>query len=97
MSESKHTPGPWKTKISGGERDVFSVKDIHGHVLARVSGYAISAITPEQRRANARLIAAAPDLLEALKKVVAMCDAGALAALDIDAIRDDIAKAEPKS
>lgn len=62
-----HTPGPWKTRshrsnvyVSGGIDD--SDKELW-----------ITVQTPgdEIRAANARLIAAAPDLLAALKELVA--------------------------
>lgn len=58
---SKHTPGPWYL----GE-----YAEVYGPV-----GYGqIAGMSPnsniEQRKANARLIAAAPDLLEALQIVV---------------------------
>jgi hypothetical protein len=59
---SKHTPGPWVVNGFGGD---FIV-------LARLPrGVAISAKNPPGRGdeiADARLIAAAPDLLEALKE-----------------------------
>lgn len=71
--QAKHTPGKWRirTPCGEGECEVFSVVDIHAHIVARVSGISLSAIPPKERKANARLIAAAPDLLAACKQVVA--------------------------
>jgi hypothetical protein len=66
MSGVKHTPGPWKTADAyfSGDRCVRSVADdvwIAGHFAqAAAGGRAIA-------EANACLIAAAPELLEALE------------------------------
>lgn len=72
MSESKHTPGPWTAirnyafwevqPVNGGEEGIpFCV----GDVCASEPGDPDSG----RQEANARLIAAAPDLLEALKEL----------------------------
>lgn len=56
---TKHTPGPWLTdEMMPGDqyRYVFAAK---GPIVCRVSAFAAG-------EANARLIAAAPDLLDAL-------------------------------
>ena len=61
MSASKHTPGPWR--VSGHRLAVFTKLNGINVVVAdcdRTLGYSES-------EANARLIASAPDLLEALK------------------------------
>ena len=71
MSESKHTPGPWTATISqtseGGDFwSVYGADDI-----------SIVYITLRKRQelaANARLIAAAPELLEALEGLCAEVD-----------------------
>jgi hypothetical protein len=68
---SKHTPGPWE--MSGpiglghlqGREPWFWVsadRTLHLQVMACPDGFVIG-----ENEANARLIAAAPDLLEALK------------------------------
>jgi hypothetical protein len=59
----KHTPGPWKTEIniSVHRPCVRAGKDETWEVSASAIG---------NSTANARLIAAAPDLLEACKAVV---------------------------
>ena len=58
MEKTKHTPGPWETKDGQevmAESGMRLIAQCHaGH--------------REERGANARLIAAAPDLLEACKK-----------------------------
>ena len=71
MSEAKHTPGDWQvlTRLSGSEnhkgyRIVNSERD--SWFIADVSPIDEDGI---EGGANAKLIAAAPDLLEAAKKV----------------------------
>ncbi len=59
MSEAKHTPG-WELTLDG-EINVVLVRDATGHLL-----YEGFARDPEHV-ANARLIAAAPELLAALE------------------------------
>ena len=72
MSESKHTPGPW---------EYFDAKDSHGDVTIGVRGNTEYIATmdlvaidsgpyrlPANADANARLIAAAPELLEVLNQ-----------------------------
>ncbi len=57
-----HTPGPWSTRYEHFAYTVFA-EDQPG-------GIAIVACYPaEEEEADARLIAAAPDLLEALKAI----------------------------
>jgi hypothetical protein len=66
-----HTPGPWshdyrKTVRNGMAHEVF---DGTGELIATVAWYPVKlndTTTTTNREANARLIAAAPDLLEAL-------------------------------
>ena len=55
---SKHTPGPWTIARFQGALDVIAV----------VGGQTIGKMFPPDDAANARLIAAAPDMLEALLK-----------------------------
>ena len=62
MSKQKHTPGPWKTQphIS---LDRLEIRDADGRRIAECAmDFPMSAKTHD---ANARLIAAAPELLEA--------------------------------
>lgn len=96
-----HTPGPWRVNkygsIGAGE---FGKKPIVANVEPL---YGDDALLYGDSAANARLIAAAPDLLDALKELVAVVrgecpslleeDSGGSALLDM-AIEDAIAKAE---
>lgn len=63
---SKHTPGPWQV-VSGG----ISVDGADGSLICSMTEY--KKPTPRQQ-ANARLIAAAPELLEAVKAIAECCD-----------------------
>lgn len=72
MAESKHTPGPWKdwsdsTRLVVAQRSPDS--GAHGVVATMAAGFGV-----EQKEANARLIAAAPELLDALKSALAFLD-----------------------
>jgi hypothetical protein len=71
---SKHTPGPWNIGTKNGAR----VWSENGETLI-ADADASESLRKEIKKANARLIAAAPDLLEALTKLLDMnerCDAG---------------------
>jgi len=59
----KHTPGPWTARRmhTGG----FDILDERGRDVVTVYG---GGVETESREANARLIAAAPDLLEACQE-----------------------------
>lgn len=84
-----HTPGPWKasgTKALGYSEVVAPGSDFHqGHLVAIINTrygvrYGVTERMPrEQTDANARLIAAAPDLLEACRMVVDRWEEGDLA------------------
>lgn len=93
MSTAKHTPGPWSV-ISEG---MASPKVVDG------AGFGICHTTyaPTGAEANARLISASPDLLEALKLVAphipGIIAMGWLSAEQTDSIRAAIAKAEGQS
>jgi hypothetical protein len=69
VSGVKHTPGPWfanthHEKRDGGRFYVFVTAD--GLVPVCAVGAGVEGFGREEGRANARLIAAAPDLLGAL-------------------------------
>ena len=64
---SEHTPGPWHAPLSDGHaRSIVWAKEPHGGPVAT-----ICVTDPDDTQtANAHLIAAAPDLLEALRAVI---------------------------
>lgn len=72
MSAPKHTPGPWQWFKGGrGGFVFFAVSEVANLTPAYVADNSAAADTMQ---ANAYLIAAAPDLLEALKEVVDVLD-----------------------
>ena len=69
MTANKHTPGPWKAVEPAAIdwRDPFvQTADGESTVALTCGGGPGVAITAPAQRANARLIASAPELLEAL-------------------------------
>ena len=69
-----HTPGPWEVHKAGKDKDEREITTPDGDGIAMVyygvDLYWGGADTRETDEANARLIAAAPDLLAALQKTV---------------------------
>lgn len=68
MTERNHTAGPWEARIYGGF-DAPRVWSESGSV-ALLQHHD----TPEEAEANARLIAVAPDMLEALERMVRLLE-----------------------
>jgi hypothetical protein len=71
--EVKHTPGPWIEKEWTECLTIFPHKgneDEPGYPLATVHKDPKHGFTADRARANARLIAAAPDLLAALENLL---------------------------
>jgi hypothetical protein len=93
MSEAKHTPGPWQMSGSRGPSPEY-----RGHGVGPDGGNYVVVVPYNDRDhveciANARLIAAAPDLLDVAKRCLAMADEGDGPPY-WDWIRSIIAKAE---
>lgn len=61
LTNSKHTPGPWRFEPRDGFRPPYVVRGKEG-------GFAVLGRSPDQEDADARLIAAAPELLDALRQ-----------------------------
>lgn len=68
-SETKHTPGPWKVieGVSPIYNQLIGISASEGSHIGVVAEDRMA--LPSQWSANARLIAAAPDLLEALQTI----------------------------
>lgn len=91
MSEFSPTPGPWKFSFEGVDPEWAIVTNAHGLIVANVNA-------DSRQEANARLIAAAPELLEALRGVVAMqYSKPSFLAASMEQARAAIAKAEGRA
>jgi len=78
MSASQHTPGPWKVVNDWNGRPVKITAphaDPHkpGGIVDITRDRAISLPSSGEGKANARLIAAAPELLEAADRLTLLC------------------------
>ncbi|WCX74845.1 hypothetical protein KK211_17905 [Pseudomonas aeruginosa] len=74
---SKHTPGPWTVDFIDGVDGVFAECDKRICQVDEVDIVGWNARFRDESEANAKLIAAAPDLLEALQQAVtSMQDSG---------------------
>ena len=65
MSKTKHTPGPWHISTN-----THAMRIISNHCVALAEVYARESV--EKQVANAHLIAAAPEMLEALERITEM-------------------------
>lgn len=74
MKKAKHTPGPWEHRLSMGSVDIIHKNRLIAGVVSNVSigSNVKKQISDKERTANAKLIAAAPELLEACKKTLCL-------------------------
>jgi len=104
---SKHTPGPWNYDSGyidthavddDGSRDYIILAEMHSTFGPDNYGVDQWMLPPEEYEANARLIAAAPEMYEALQMFLAYNDQGAPLHFDTDAMwakaRNVLAKIE---
>ena len=96
-----HTPGPWKSmdkKDAQGNPHCYSVwQDIKEDFDFGYNGKKVCQTTDgtsPEHKANAQLIASAPELLENLQNLVTFCDS--FTKKDVDKARKAIAKATGK-
>ncbi len=77
-----HTPGPWKvSNHSGADNEIDIEQESAGWFLRLSPGYEFTAfddpeLVEKEFKANARLIAAAPELLEACEEFVRKVECG---------------------
>ena len=98
MSNAKHTPGPWLAKHRQGADEMYRTEvysEQHGGIATcdwtpKNCG---NGVTSTYREANARLIASAPELLEALQKMLDVWEHGGIATYPIGEARAAISKA----
>jgi len=76
MTKTKHTPGPW-------EVGVIDTTEVHSELYDEAivqlpyeedTYYKARYPTLEEAQANASLVAASPDLLEALENLIDLCE-----------------------
>lgn len=102
----QHTPGPWRA--ARAPINPWWKVYIEGHEVAEVEGGAVTVYNnpdhPAAVEANAYLIAAAPELLEVLRRVRDQIDDPRMGSVDhrsdvalVSAIRVAVAKAEGRS
>ncbi len=95
----KHTKGPWRTRANG---EVITIDgDVDGAFYCGIAqinpgGYSDKGTPNKLDRANARLIAAAPDLLDACKELKELEQPGSARLLGFAKAQAAIAKAEGK-
>jgi hypothetical protein len=68
MSDTKHTPGPWRS--SGDEIWADNVPDLGTVVVARINRYWQDLDLDPEYDANVSVMTAAPDLLAALENLI---------------------------
>jgi hypothetical protein len=76
MGDVKHTPGPWRVHVEPGSGPSWSSDSVFVCGAGSWPEEQISRVNVQdglgEREANARLIAASPDLLEALESIFAL-------------------------
>lgn len=89
--KTQHTPGPWfLAQHKQNPANLVKVESLN-RVICDAFGRS------EEDRANARLIAAAPDLLQVAKDYVLLCQLHDQRGAVLDAARAAIDRAEPRS
>jgi hypothetical protein len=92
---AQHTPGPWRVSLAGRTKTRgIDILNVHELRIASCPEGTWLYRDHETREANARLIAAAPDLLAALEGLFLLLDAGSLYEPQAYAARAAIAKAK---
>ena len=75
-----HTPGPWEAKQTAvGITTITSVIMTNDDGLRFLNNINNVAISKDEAQANAQLIAAVPDLLDAVKRLILAFDVGDIA------------------
>ena len=94
-----HTPGPWlvglaHTKEDGGDGYFEIEAPVLGVRSAASGDFGRVAVVEFATEADARLMAAAPELLEALKRLVTGMERGVTFSSQVEAGRQAVKKAE---
>ena len=73
MSKTKHTPGPWTATYDSQLRALIEIYSIEDRILVAVLHDRGTVEAMPEIEANANLIAAAPDMYEALETTCEYC------------------------
>lgn len=76
MSEAKFTKGPWVKDYGMTLGHIKSINNAHGGLTPTVCMYSMRFINEKEMQANAHLIAAAPEMYEAMQEFVNRVDRG---------------------
>lgn len=99
---AKHTPGPWRALIAPNDDLLPGESDV-GVCVEHCCFDAISVVWPSKKNnhdslaehlANTHLIAASPDMLNALREAKAELEHFGIRTFALDVVNDAIAKAE---
>jgi len=96
--KAKHTPGPWKAHLHDPELGHYYAADIEGrdsnhpadNSMIRTVAVVLDYAEDGENEANVRLIAAAPELLSCLKRMVEYYRHGEIRAEAVAKIQDSI-------
>lgn len=98
ITKPKYTPGPWRCdpegKIWSESKTELICEKVCYPKVAEVASYLSQGDSGDEGHANANLIAAAPDLLEALKDLVSQIEDGSWNDILTGQAEDAIDKAE---
>ena len=92
-TKTKHTPGPWKYTVWGQTISIDSIGGYCGLAHINTNGDYNNGIPDGMDVANARLIASAPTMFEALKDTL-YYGVGKLPDLFLNQVKEAIEKAE---
>jgi hypothetical protein len=99
MNNTLHTPAPWLRSKSGNQFQIVAGSDLNGepneliatiHPIAHNCEYEPC----DETKSNARLISAAPDLLQVVADYVLLCDLHDYVGAVPDAAREALRKAK---
>jgi len=90
----KHTPGPWSVYDQYSERPEIRGPEESGVLVCVMAAWGVAADTPSPTQANARLIAAAPELLALCKEWAKAWEEGEFSPDITSRMNAAIAKAE---
>jgi hypothetical protein len=95
--KTQHTPKPWKALHLGGNKWEIVAASPHVKGMAQTIAELNGPWKPENYTANARLISAAPELLEALQYMLRNAEADGWSEMLCKPARTAIAKAEGRT